>query len=161
MEDVQELTEKFTDITNDTAMEVLGKRRVIKQPWMAEEILDACDKRRKLKAAKFKNEDNKREYKRANAKVKEEIRVAKEKFLKERCQQIQQAFESSNTKKVFDTIKELNKKSAIKTSAIEAADGTLLTDESKIQERWTEYARQLYNHPIQPDEDVVRELEEG
>eukprot|EP00794_Sanderia_malayensis_P008574 gene8574-biopygen6861 len=161
LENVQELTDMFTGITNATAMEVLGKRRVMKQPWMMVEILDACDERRKLKATKFKSVAKTKVYKRINAKVKREIRDAKENFFKEKCKQIQHAFERNNTKKVFDTIKELNRRIAVKTSAIEATDGTLLMDENKIQERWTEYVRQLYNYPIQTDEGILRELEAG
>ncbi|XP_072181494.1 uncharacterized protein [Diadema setosum] len=128
---------------------------------MTREILEACDERRKLKMTKFQDENSKVKYQKANAKVKKEIRTAKDNFLREKCQQMQQAFENNNSKKVFDTIKEIHRKAAIKTPAIEAANGLLLTDENRTQEPWTEYVKHLYNHPIQTDDSVLRELEAG
>ena len=74
---------------------------------------------------------------------------------------MQHAYENNNSKKVFDTIKELHKKADIKAPAIEVADGTLLTNEIKIKERWTEYVKQLNSHPTRTDESVLRELEAG
>ena len=39
----------------DTAQYILGKYRLRKQPWITDEILELCDKRRSLKAIKHKN----------------------------------------------------------------------------------------------------------
>ena len=40
----------------DTASEILGKHRQKKKPWNTAEILDLCDKRRKLRKKRFEPE---------------------------------------------------------------------------------------------------------
>lgn len=69
---------------NETAMEVLGKARTRKQPWMTQDILNACDKRRELKAKRFIDSDKEKEYRNANIKVRKEIKKAKEEFLEQK-----------------------------------------------------------------------------
>nr|XP_027206803.1 uncharacterized protein LOC113800258 [Penaeus vannamei] len=134
---------------NETAMEVLGKARTRKQPWMTQDILNACDKRRELKAKRFIDSDKEKEYRNANIKVRKEIKKAKEEFLEQKCQEIQQGFEENNSKKAFDTIKQLNRKKSTKQPGIEDANGNLLTENSKIQERWTQYVKELYNYILE------------
>ena len=46
----------------DTAQNILGKYRLRKQPWITDEILELCDKRRSLKATKHKNSKHAEEY---------------------------------------------------------------------------------------------------
>jgi len=55
-EDAETLTSSFNTVMTKEAEEVLGKRRRKVQPWVAEEILDMCDTRRKLKKVKKKLE---------------------------------------------------------------------------------------------------------
>ena len=135
LEDVKELTDRFIEVTNEAAMEMLGRRRIKKQPCMTRKILEACDERRELKAAKFQDDNSEMEYRRANARVKKEFRTTKDNFLRDKCQQMQHAFANKNSKKGLCHNQETTQKAAIKTPAIEAADGTLLTNENKIQER--------------------------
>ncbi|XP_063610216.1 craniofacial development protein 2-like [Penaeus indicus] len=87
-DDVQHLTSEFSKIMNETAMEVLGKARTKKQPWMTQDILDACDRRTK-------------------------------------------GFEGNNSKKAFDTVKQLGRKKNIGQSVIEDKNGNLLTEKKE------------------------------
>ena len=52
-----------------------------------------------------------------------------------------------------------NEKTA-RVAVIEDANGKLLTEASKIQERWTEYVKELYNYQISTDDKVIEALEE-
>ena len=83
---LQELTDRFTEGTNEVSMEVLGKEKRKKQPWMTDEILEKCDERRKLKTAKLNDDDSNKKHTDANRLVKEEIRKAKDEFLHEKCE---------------------------------------------------------------------------
>lgn len=105
LDDIQNLADKFMDITNKTAREVLGIHRNRNQPWMTTQILDACDERRNMRATRHLDYDNDRNYRKANSKVKKEIRNAKENFLKIKYQEIQNRFEITNSRKVFESVK--------------------------------------------------------
>lgn len=50
-----------------------------------------------------------------------------------------------------------------RTIAIEGKNGGLLTENSNtaIHKRWVEYAKELHNHNIKRDLEVVTELEKG
>ena len=62
------------------------KKRRKKQPWMAAEILDKCDERRKLKAVKYKDYDSGEKYRELNNKVRTAIREANEVFYRKKVQ---------------------------------------------------------------------------
>ncbi|XP_047469178.1 uncharacterized protein LOC125025251 [Penaeus chinensis] len=155
--DLQHLTSEFSKGMDEIAMEVLGKARTRKQPWMTQGILDACDRRRELKARKFKDSDTEKEYRNANIMVSKEIRKAKEAFLEQICQEIEQGFEGNNSKKTFDTIKQLNREKCARQSVIEDKNDNLFTESSMIQERWTEYVKELYRYPIQTSPEIIKE----
>ena len=158
MDDPQEMTDGFTESMNEEAMQVLGKERKKKQPWMNTRIMDKCDERRRLKAKKNNSPEDMEEYRIANNNVKKEIKKAKEEFIEKRCTSIQRDFENNNTREAYATVKQLTKEKVDKTSAIEDENGTLLTDSRKIQNRWTEYIRNLYNHPINTDDAILEKL---
>ena len=46
----------------ETAQNILGKYRLRKQPWITDEILELCDKRRSLKATKHQSSMHAEEY---------------------------------------------------------------------------------------------------
>ena len=75
------MTDVFTGVINGAALEVLGKKKKKKkQLWMTTEILNKCDERRKLKAAKYKDFDSEKKYREVNNKVRIAIKEAKEAF---------------------------------------------------------------------------------
>eukprot|EP00794_Sanderia_malayensis_P009660 gene9660-biopygen7980 len=158
--ELQETTDRFTEGMNEVALEVLGKERRKKHAWMTDEILDKCDDRRKLKATKFRDEESCRKYKEASRLVKKEIKKAKKKFLQEKCEQIERAFERNDSTIAYSVVKELTNEKTAKVSVIEDANGNLLTEASKIQTRWTEYVQKLYSYPISTDANIIETLEQ-
>jgi hypothetical protein len=58
--DLDPLTDAFNAATTEVANEVLGKFRPKKKPWVTDDILQLCDKRRELKG-KRKDPDSYRE----------------------------------------------------------------------------------------------------
>ena len=132
---IQDLTDQFTEGMNEVALEVLGKEKKMKQPWITAELMEKCDVRRQLKAARFKDDESNRKYRDANSKLKHEIKKAKETFLEGKCHEIETAFEGNDSKTAYNAVKELTNEKTARAAVIEDANGKLLTEVSKIQER--------------------------
>ena len=74
----------------ETANNVLGKHRPAKKPWVTDNILKLCDRRRELKQKKNTTEGAKL-YREANQQVKKKgMRKAKETWIEEQCQGIEE-----------------------------------------------------------------------
>ena len=54
--DIESMITTFNTAETETASEILGKHRQKKKPWITAEILDLCDKRRKLRKKRFEPE---------------------------------------------------------------------------------------------------------
>ncbi|GFR98125.1 hypothetical protein ElyMa_004493600 [Elysia marginata] len=51
--DVDTMADSLKEVLVSTAEEVLGRKRRTIQPWVTNEVLDLCDKRRELRKRKF------------------------------------------------------------------------------------------------------------
>ena len=71
--DINELTSGFNEAIRSTATETLGKQRKKKQPWITNDILDLCDKRRELKKDKYNSQDAAEQYKITNKNVRSKM----------------------------------------------------------------------------------------
>ena len=60
----------------------------------------------------------------------------------------------------YEVVKQLTKEKTTKVPVIEDANGKLLTETGKIQKRWNEYAKDLYNYPISTTEEILTTLEQ-
>ena len=81
--------------------------------------------------------------------------------MEKKCGEIQRGFENNKSRLAYETVKQLTKQTSMKSSVIENANGNLLTEAGKVQERWTEYIKELYNYPIAASTDVLRMLADG
>ena len=79
LDDVQEMTDGFTERMNEVALETLGKARRVIKPWSNYKLVEKCEARRILKAQKNRSTEDAKKYREANNEVKKEIKVAKEK----------------------------------------------------------------------------------
>ena len=70
--------------------------------------------------------------------------------------EIEKDMMQGNNKKAYKTLELLTKEKQNKTTAIEDKDGNLLTESSEVLNRWTEYCKELYNFPIQPDTSLLQ-----
>ena len=153
--DLNDLTTEFNEAVTETAKEVLGRQRKRHHPWVTNDILDLCDKRRALKKAKYNSPEGAAQYRTANANVRAKMREAKENWIVQQCQGIEQGFAKGDSKKAYDMLKTLTKDQRSKSSVIEDKNGNLLTENSAVLARWTEYCKELYNYPIQPDTAIL------
>ena len=74
--------------------------------------------RRNLKSKKNRSAEDAQKYSDSNKEVKEEIKVAKEKWIQDHSEQIQSGFESNNTRKAFKSLSDLTSKATGRASTV-------------------------------------------
>jgi exonuclease III len=146
VEDIDELTEGFNQALTEVAQEVLGKQRKKKQPWISNETLDLCDKRREKKSKRKNGPAEKEEYKNINAEVRNKLRTDKDTWINQQCETLEAEITKNNTKKAFDIVKKLTKGYIARATVIEDKNGKMLTEKSQVVDRWREYCEELYNY---------------
>ncbi|GFR77600.1 RNA-directed DNA polymerase from mobile element jockey-like [Elysia marginata] len=77
--DVDTMANSLKEVLVSTAEEVLGMKRRTIQPWVTNEVLDLCDKRREFRKRKFGSNVAMENYKLANKAVRKKMKEAKEK----------------------------------------------------------------------------------
>ena len=80
--DINSMTTTFNTAVTETASEIFGKHRQQKKPWVTAEILDLCDRRRKLRKKRFEPEGAEK-YKEVNNDIKQCMEKAKENWIGE------------------------------------------------------------------------------
>ena len=153
--DIDTLMETFNTVVTDTATEILGKQRIVKKPWVTSEVLELCDKRRELKKRKG-DAGGAREYRTINQEVKKGMRRAKEKWIEEQCQSIEENLKKNNSKKAYQLVNDLTSIKQGRTTTIQDKAGNCLTEERDILKRWTEYCSELYNHRATGDPGITQ-----
>ena len=143
------LIDTFNTTVTETANEILGKHRPVKQPWVTADILDKCDKRRELKNTKPA------EHKAVKKEIKEMKKQAKEDWIEGKCRDIEDNLEKNNSKKAYELVKDLTNSKQGHTTNIQDRNGHSLTENQDIMDRWTEYCSELYNHKAEGDPEVL------
>ncbi|GFR84346.1 RNA-directed DNA polymerase from mobile element jockey-like [Elysia marginata] len=130
------MANSLKEVLVSTAEEVLGRKRRTIQPWVTNEVLDLCDKRRELCKRKFGSNVAMENYQLANKAVRKKMKEAKEKWIDDQCVAIEQGISSGKSKQAFSTLKMLTMTFQPKVNLIEDKDGRLLTDDEDIMQRW-------------------------
>ncbi|GFS04557.1 endonuclease-reverse transcriptase [Elysia marginata] len=151
--DVDTMANSLKEVLVSTAEEVLGRKRRTIQPWVTNEVLDLCDKRRELRKRKFGSNVAMENYQLANKAVRKKMKEAKEKWIDDQCVAIEQGMSSGKSKQAFSTLKMLTKTFQPKVNLIE--DVRLFTDDEDIMQRWSEYCSDLNNYELQPDLSIL------
>ena len=160
---MDELINKFNVAVTETANETLGKYRHQKHPWVTPGIFHLCNKRRKLKKDKFTTEGAK-QYKAVNQQNKKGMVKARETWIEERCQEIDDSLGKNNSKKAHQLVKDLTSSKQGRTTTIQEnkktktkkQNGKRLTEDKDILNRWTEYCSKLYNHKAKGDPEILK-----
>ena len=155
--EINDLTDSMNEAVRETAEEVLGRHRKKHHPWVTDNILDLCDKRRALKKDKHTTPDGAKQYQETNRLVRKKMKEAKDQWISDQCQKIEKGMARGNSKQAFNTLKQLTNVQQCKSSVIEDKSGTLLTESTAVLTRWTQYCQELYNYPLQPDRTVLDE----
>ena len=144
------------DMLTDTANEILGKYRPVKKLWVTTDMLDLCAKRRKLKNKKNnKYRDGMAQYRAVNQQIKKGMKKAKEKWIQNQCQNIDDCLKKNNSKTAYKLVQDLTGTKQERTTIIQDKGGTCLTENEDILKRWTEYCSELYNYRAAGDPEVL------
>ena len=130
-----------------TAQEILPRKSITKkQKWMTDDILDKMDLRRIAK-----NNDPK-QYDKLNREVIDMCGNAKEDWMIQQCQEVEELDRGHKVKEMHNRVKHLTtlKSSKRSSGCIESKDGRILFEQKDVADRWVEYIAELYDDERQP-----------
>ena len=154
--DMDMLTDTFNTAVTDTANEIFCKYRPVKKPWVTTDSLVLWAERRKLKNKKNnKNRDGMAQYRAVNLKIKKGMKKAKENWIGEQCQNIDDCLKKNNSKKAYKLVQDLTGTKQERITTIQNKGGTCLTENEDILKRCTEYCSELYNYRATGDPEVL------
>ena len=154
--EVDSLASDIKEVLLTTAEDVLGRRRRKIQPWVTNEVLCLCDKRRVMKGKRHTSEQALANYQKTNREVRTKMRAAKEEWIDRQCDNIEKGMEAGNSKQAYNTLRSLTRTSQPRAKVIADKDGKLLTDSDQVLKRWTEYCGGLYNYELKPDTSILQ-----
>ena len=106
------LIDTFTTALTETASKVLGKKQITKKSWVTPDLLKLCDERRDLKKTRYESEEGAHKYRQAEKQAKMRMLKAKEDWISDQCNNIEQNLEANNAKKAYQVVKGLTKQQA-------------------------------------------------
>ena len=106
---------------------------------MNDDMIELMKKRRSVKNKKTTI------YKELNRKIQAECRKAKEKWIEEQCEELED-LEKKNIQQMHSNIKRMSKKSCRPANAaLKKKDRTVVIEQQDILDRWTEYIGDLFD----------------
>ena len=132
-DNVQQQWAKLQTAVEEACEELPKTIRKKKKPWMAENIWNLMDDRRKVK-----NIDEHR-YQEINKRIRKECLLAKEEWMDENCTKIEQ-MAKCNAKEIF-----YKKKGRDQNNTIMNKHEKILMDSAEVKAGWEEYIKELYD----------------
>ena len=149
------LVTELNKVVINRATELLSNRRRKKKPWVTDEILHCCDKRRDLKKMIGELEWAK-DYREINyKKIRKGKVMATETWIEGQSQEAESCLRNNNSKKAYQLVKGLTTEKQGKSTTIQDNSGKCLTEEPDILNRWTEYCSDLNNYETDGDPTVL------
>uniref|UniRef100_A0A8D8R4I6 Craniofacial development protein 2 n=1 Tax=Cacopsylla melanoneura TaxID=428564 RepID=A0A8D8R4I6_9HEMI len=142
----------FKNAIKEAASTVIGlTKNSPRKPWIDEMVIDLIEERRQYKNGKSLEEKIK--YKQLKNAVNRAAKRAKEKWLIELHEEIDQYMRRGQMEKAYNLINKYFGAKKLLGNTIEDAEGKLLFDDGKITKRWKEYIEKLYD-----DSDEIHEI---
>lgn len=138
----------FKECIHESTKEVLPrKEKDNNQKWMTREILEMMEIRKQFKITADHNK-----YREINKKIITACRKAKDDWLNQQCQEIENLEQHFKSKEMHKRVKQLTgkSKSAKGSGCIKNKDGDILFDQDEIAARWVEYVTELYDDEREP-----------
>ena len=148
-EEVENTWQGFRDTIKDVAEKVIGRSRKRRQrratSWWNEEVKTAVRRKKELynRALREKNESVWEDYKTASKEAKRVVREAKEEDWLRWGKELQKSF-LENRRAFWKKINGKEEGHRLKLGD-ESKDGTLLTENDEVKNRWKEYFRELFD----------------
>jgi len=154
----------FKNTVHSTCSTLLGPKTHSPQDWF-DENNEAIDKLLEEKNMLLKlNLSNKTQANaaalhQAKQKVQIELRHMKDKWLKQKADEIQDYADSHNSKRFYQAVRTLYGPQPADTSPLLSEDGTkLITDKSGILDRWAEHFESVLNMPSTISDEAINRL---
>ena len=152
--DVEDLWSKFRDTTNNITEEVVGRRRAKLVKGLPENVVKACEERRKARIQKINNpnERNKEKYNELNKTVKCEVKRWKKTLLTKDVEEMEKAYAKNNSHMLFKTVRKLAGERNNIQLAAKNKDGILKTAPHDVMECWKDHFSTHLNMQFPRDE---------
>ena len=122
------------------------KHQQTRKQWMTVEILEMMDERRKVKNA------DPEAYRQIHRTIKQRIREAKEKWMSERCQEIEELDRKHDSFNMYKKIKEVTGRYKRRTTeVIMDEQGKLVYEVNEKLEAWQKYILELFKDDQRPE----------
>ena len=95
------------------------------------------------------------QYKAVNQEMRKGMKKAKENWIGEQCQNIDDCLKKNNSKRAYELVQDLTGTKQERTTTVQDKGGTFLTENEDILKRWTEYCSELYNYRAAGDPEVL------
>ena len=100
--DINTISDNIQKALHETAVEVFGKERKKNKPWVTDDILEVCDKRRELKKTRQVEPEAAKLHKKMNMKIEHRMKGAKQNWIASQCDNIN--MKEGTRKVVLDTL---------------------------------------------------------
>ena len=120
--------QKIKSVLREAAEKEFGFQHRKKVPGLAEQIIKLCEKRREAKIKLLKDSNNnqlKNDFKLINKEVKNAVRRQKNENLQPKILEMEKDFRKNNTQKLFNSVKQLERKKLNSLLAVKDTNGDL------------------------------------
>ena len=139
------LWEEGKRIILETAKATVMKRKNSRKSWISAETLVEIENRRQIKSKVNKIIDGTNVYKQQNSLVQRFLRKDKERHINDICQRIESSAITNQTKDLYQGVKKLTRKFRPRIDVIKNENKEVLSEGSKVMDRWKRYCEKLYN----------------
>ena len=108
------------------------------------------------KRQKKESEEKEEAYRQLNKDIRNDMKGAKEKWIQDKCADIETNLAKNNSKKAYQLVKDLTSSKQRGSNVIQDKRGECLTEEKDVLKRWTEYCSELYNFKTRGDENFAQ-----
>lgn len=115
-----------------------------RQHWMSDETLKMVNERRVLRNNGLNSHEAKSKYSVISKQIQRLCRRDKNTYLQNICKEAQQHAEHNNTRGLFQTVKQINRRFSPRTWAIVKETGETVTESNDILETWRKYCENLF-----------------
>jgi len=137
--EIDEMWNKLKEGIGIVAEAICGKEQVTKkQNWMNSDILQKMEERRQCR-----NKKDVEQYKKLKHDIQKMCREAKEKYLDEKCKEIEM-LDKAHSQLLYQKIKDFRPRGNRLMQTIKSKQGKCLFEKEEIMERWAEYVEELY-----------------
>jgi hypothetical protein len=121
-----------------------------------EDIVKKIEERRKLKHDS--SEEERRQYRTLRNEINRDARKAKERYLEERCKEVEELTKEGKLERAYKTIKQFFGTQRIRCNGVQTEEGVVVYEQKDIAIRWKQYLEKLYGGG--PDGDDTLEQED-